>query len=64
MEPKRAIDHIAAAYLPEASEAERAALAADLSTLAAGLYEGFRASLRFDESPRSMVDSDSQPTGI
>ena len=64
MESPHNIIDIVTAYLPDASEAERAELAGDLKTLAAGLYEAFRASQRFDESPCGMVDSDSPPTGL
>lgn len=64
MEPQRTIDHIVAAYQPEVSEAERIALAAQLAALAAGLFEGFRASLRFDESPCGMVDSELPHSGL
>jgi hypothetical protein len=64
MENPRNLSDNVTAYLPEASEAEREELAAELKTFAVGLIEAFRAGQRFDESPGGMVDSDSPPFGL
>ena len=64
MEGPRIIIDIVSAYLPDASQAERDELATELKTLAAGFYEAFCASQRFDDSPGGMVDSDSPPSGL
>ena len=64
MENPRTIIDIVTAYLPDASEAERAELAAELNAFAGGLFEAFRAGQRFDESLCGMVDSDSPPSGL
>lgn len=64
MESPHIIIGIVSAYLPDPSEAERDELATELKALAAGFYEAFRASQRFDESPVGMVDSDSSPSGL
>ena len=57
------ITDIVTAYLPEASDTERAELASELKALAAAFYHDFRAGRRFDESATGMVDLDSPPTG-
>lgn len=64
MAEHRTIIDIVAAYLPEASDAEREVLASELKALVDAFYQDFRAGRRFDESADGMVDSDSPPSGL
>lgn len=64
MAEHRTIIDIVAAYMPEASDTEREALASELKAMAAAFYRDFRTGRGFDESAVSMVDSDSPPSGL